>query len=238
MKHFFKSILLRLGIQLNFTKNLWYLDSYKTLQNFIKIDNPVIFDVGGCDGSTVEDFKKIFPKSFIYSFEPYPSSYTNLQNVAKRFSDVHTYNLALADNELAANFFVNKSKATNSLLKPVPTNSFIDEHAILEGKIEIQQKTIDSILSENSIISIDILKMDVQGAELKVLMGAKQALSSNKIKFILAEIWFLAGYENQPLYHDIASYLSDFGFKPFGIYNIHYRKDGHFLWGDAIFYLP
>jgi FkbM family methyltransferase len=237
MKQVFKSLLLRIGIQLNFTKNLWYKDSYIILQNLIKTNNPVIFDVGGSDGSTVVDFKKIFPNAQILTFEPFPDAFANLNKLANAYLNVKAYNFALSDNENPATFYVNKSKATNSLFKPVATNSFIDDHAIPEAEIQIMQKKLDNVLSDNNISLIDILKIDVQGGELKVLKGAEEALIQNKIKFILAEIWFLEGYENQPLYHDIASYLAKFSFKPFGMYNIHYRKDGHFLWGDAIFYL-
>jgi FkbM family methyltransferase len=238
MKQFIKSILLRFGMQLNFTKNLWYKDAYKILQNFNGNKKPVIFDVGGSDGSTIIDFKKIFPESTIFSFEPYPEAYINLEKLTSTFSDVHTFPIALSDIETPTTFYVNKSKATNSLFKPKFTDSFIDNHAVPENEIQIQQKTMDSFVLENNIAIIDILKMDVQGGELKILHGAKNALTQKKIRFILSEIWFLEGYEDQPLYHDIASYLSTFGYKPFGVYNIHYRKDGHFLWGDAIFYLP
>ncbi len=237
MKKFFKSILLRYGIQLNLTKNLWYKDSYFLLKKFMKIDNPVIFDVGACDGSTIYEFKQILPLSIIHSFEPFPESYENLVKVSHKFKDVHTYQIALSNTDTKDTFYVNKSKATNSLLKPTITKSFIDEHAIPEKQIIIQQRTLDDFILENNIVLIDILKLDVQGSELMVLQGAKNALSQNCIKYIYAEIWFLEGYENQPLYHDIASYLANFGYKPFGIYNIHYREDGHFLWGDAIFYL-
>lgn len=236
MKQTIKSFLLKLGIQLNFTKNLWYKDCHILLKKFINKSNPLIFDVGASDGSSIHDFKKIFPASIIHSFEPYPTAYSNLTNTAKQYSDVYTHNLALSDNNLPSIFFVNKSKATNSLLKPVVTNSFIDKHAIPETQIEVKQNTLDNIVLEKNISFIDILKIDVQGGELKVLEGAQNTLSQKKVKYILTEIWFLAGYERQPLYHDIASYLSNFGFKPFGIYNIHYREDGHFLWGDAIFY--
>lgn len=237
MKKFFKYVLQHLGIQINFTKNLWYKDVHLILKQFIKIKNPIIFDVGGSDGSTVLDFKKLFPASSIYSFEPFPNSYINLNKIAALNSDVHTFPYALSDNELPTAFYINKSKATNSLFKPILTGSFLDNHAILEYEIQTEQKTIDNFMLENKILEIDILKMDVQGGELKVLKGAEQALIDKKIKFILSEIWFLAGYEAQPLYHDIASYLSNFDYKPFGVYNIHYKTNGHFLWGDAIFYL-
>lgn len=237
MKNIVKSIFNKLGLQINFSKNLWYLDAFYLLKGFIKKDAAVIFDVGGSDGSTIYEFKKILPNSIIYSFEPFPASYNNLKKITARLRDVYAYNLALSDLNGRKSFFVNASKATNSLLKAKPTNSFIDSHAVAEGEIEVEVKTIDTFVAENLISTIDILKLDVQGSELMVLRGAESCLRKKIIKYIYTEVWLIEGYEGQPLYHDLGTFLAIYGYKPFGIYNVHYRKDGHFLWADAIFYL-
>lgn len=237
MKKIIKSQLEKLGIRLNFIKNLWYLDSFFILKKLTNKTNPVIFDIGACDGSSVQEFKKIFPDAVIYSFEPYPESYNGLAKLAEKYPDVYVYNLALSNTNGTMNFFVNKSKATNSLLKPLLTHSFIDEYISIEENIRVTTKKIDTFLENYKINEIDILKIDVQGGELLVLEGAQETLRNKKVKLIYSEIWLIEGYKGQPLYHDIAAYLATFGYLPFGIYNMHYRKDGHFLWGDAIFYL-
>lgn len=237
MKNFIKRLLEKYGIRLNFIKNLWYLNSFQIVKNLTTKQNPIIFDIGACDGSSIFQFKKLFPESIIYSFEPYPDTYGHLAKFSEKYSDVYHYNFALSNNNGIMNFFVNKSKATNSLLKPIITNSFVDEHTVPEENIKVVTKTLDTFLAENKINEIDILKIDVQGGELLVFEGAKETLKNKKVKIIYAEIWFIEGYKGQPLYHDIASYLATFGYFPFGIYNMHYRKDGHFIWGDSIFYL-
>lgn len=90
---------------------------------------------------------------------------------------------------------MNRSKATNSLLKPKITSSFIDEVAVYEKCIKVTSITLDSFIEENNITEIDILKLDVQGGELMVFEGAKVALNHKKIKIIYSEIWFLEGYD-------------------------------------------
>ena len=222
---------------MNFVKNLWYLDSLIVIDNLLNNQCPVIFDIGACDGSTVIEFKKVFPLSTVYSFEPFPDSFLNLKHLSNRHTNVNTFELAISNENGFMDFFVNKSKATNSLLSSKITNSFIDDHSKFEKKIKVETKMLDTFLAENSISRIDILKMDVQGGELKILEGAKDSLQKKIIKIIYTEIWFIEGYNDQPLYHDLATYLNNFGYYPFGLYNLHYRKDGHLLWGDAIFYL-
>lgn len=237
MKSFIKAQLERFGVRLNFIRNLWYLDSFHLLNKLCANQNPVIFDVGACDGSSVQDFKGIFPKATIYSFEPFPDSFDNLVRISKIYKDVYPFMLALSDHAGEETFYVNKSKATNSLLKPALTCSFIDDHAVPLNTIKVETKQLDNITEELNISFIDILKIDVQGGELKVFEGAKVLLGNKKVALIYIEIWFIEGYEGQPLYSDIAGFLKQYDYFPFGIYNMHYRKDGHFLWGDAIFYL-
>jgi len=236
MKKLIKELLAKKGIRLNFIKNLWYLDSFILLKNLTNESNPVIFDVGACDGSSIIDFKNLFSTSNIYSFEPFPFAFENLTRLSEKYNNVYTEKIAISNKNGFSNFYVNKSHATNSLLKSKLTNSFIDVQSVNNSIIQIETKTLDSILEERNIDKIDILKLDVQGGEILVFEGAVNALREKKIKIIYTEIWFIEGYENQPLYSDIAGFLKNFGYKPFGIYNMHYRKDGHFLWGDAIFY--
>lgn len=236
MKELLKKGLNKLGIKLNFTKNLWYLEPFKLMQKFTANDHPVIFDIGACDGHTSKIFKNIFPDARIYAFEPYPDSYKLLEKTAKEIRDVSAHQYALSNENGVMDFFVNKSKATNSLLSAKSTESFIDAHIVYEKKISVETMTLDDFAEHNNINEIDILKLDVQGGEMLVFEGAKTLLEQKKTKLIYTEIWFIEGYSGQPLYHDIAAYLAKFGYLPFGIYNMHFRTDGHFLWGDAIFY--
>lgn len=237
MKTLIRNQLEKWGIRINLKKNLWYLDSFELIKRISDNPEPVIFDVGACDGSSIIDFKKIFPKAEIYSFEPFPDTYTALASFSRNFEKVKSFQIALSNMDGKMDFYVNQSYATNSLLRPKITSSFIDDHTIPKDCIQVSTMKIDSFILENSIVQIDILKIDVQGGEKMVLEGAENTLFAKKIKFIYIEIWFIEGYIGQPLYHDVASFLAQFGYYPFGIYNMHYRKDGHFLWGDAIFYL-
>ena len=238
MKRFLKSSLEHLGINLSLTKNLWYLEPYKLMQRFVTNPNPVIFDIGACDGYTSKVFNGLFPGSRIYAFEPFPDSFALLKATADSIKNVSAHQYALSNHVGHTSFFVNKSKATNSLLPAKNTNSFIDDHVVFENKISVETTTLDNFVEEHHINVIDILKLDVQGGELMVLEGAKNLLSQHRAKIIYSEIWFIEGYKGQPLYHDIATYLHQFGYLPFGVYHIHYREDGHQLWGDALFYLP
>jgi FkbM family methyltransferase len=64
-----------------------------------------------------------------------------------------------------------------------------------ENFLEIEANTLDNILSEYSMHRVNYLKIDVEGAELEVLKGAVNTLSSNKDLTLLIEVHGDANYE-------------------------------------------
>ena len=79
---------------------------------------------------------------------------------------------------------------------------------------------------ENSINEIDILKLDVQGAELDVLKGANQTLK--KTKMLIVEQSVESPYIGGSKYYEVDSFLRESGFDLLDII-ITYRKDGFVL---------
>lgn len=141
----------------------------------------VIFDIGAHVGESIDFFRRIFPGALLYSFEPDPDSFAKL----KSFADDKTFcfNIALSDKTGQVDFFRNRIAHTNSLL-PVNINS---EDSIYLQKVRLGQETweldrfnkkiivnakrLDEFCAEQGVEHIDLLKIDVQGAETKVLRG-------------------------------------------------------------------
>ena len=62
------------------------------------------------------------------------------------------------------------------------------------------------------------MKIDVQGYELNVLIGARQTIEKY-IKYIYVELSFVHFYQGQPLVDDVVSLLKEYGFGLVGIFN-------------------
>jgi hypothetical protein len=88
---------------------------------------------------------------------------------------------------------------------------------------------------QQDINHIHLLKLDVQGAELKVLQGSTRLLARKAIGLIYAEVEFIPLYQNQPLFHDVSAWLYAYGYRCFGLYNLAYQRNGQLTYGDAIF---
>ena len=95
--------------------------------------------------------------------------------------------------------------------------------------------TIDNFCNNNSITNVDLLKIDVQGAEYKVLKGATQLLKSKKIKTLILEIIVASNYENLWKLSDYIEYFEKLDYELYGLYNFSYGVNNNLLQLDAIF---
>ena len=84
-----------------------------------------------------------------------------------------------------------------------------------------------------SIPQTSLLKVDVQGYELDVLIGSEDIL--DKFSYLYIECSFVELYEGQALAGEIISWLNQREFALSSIHNIYYEKDGNAVQGDFLF---
>jgi FkbM family methyltransferase len=194
-----------------------------------------IFDVGAHHGKFATSMANIFPNAVTYAFEPYKDSFNELlKNTANK--NIIPISKAVCENEGEAILNVNAFEETNSMIDSAITgNATIDNLTKTIDHLQVETTTIAAIAEQYNIKQIDLLKLDIQGSELSALKGADQLLSEKQILFIAAEVEFIEIYSHQPLYHDIANYLTSKNYKLYSIYNIHYDINNRTSWADAIF---
>lgn len=197
----------------------------KLLRHLIKTPEPIVFDVGAHHGESVAYLKSVFPKSAIYSFEPDPDSFALLS--ASSVENVHYFNLALSDADGTSIFYRNQISHTNSLLR-VNLNSrdsigiaratAENDSKFFENfnkECEVRTVRLDTFAQQHSVNRVDLLKIDVQGAECRVLKGGEATL--RKVGVIVLEISFFDYYEHQTAFGDVEEILSPHGFRLFSI---------------------
>lgn len=202
---------------------------YQQFRLTSSVPNPVIFDVGAHYGETAEIYTNLFKGTGakIYSFEPFPESFSILKDKMAGKPSVFPVNLALSDREGETVMSSNVSSSTNSLLPTHETAIEIWKSGLLNstGNITVKMTTLDSFAASVGLEKIDILKLDTQGTELTILKGAKELLSQGKIKMIYTEIITVDAYEGQFKMHEILSYLAGFDFVLHGFYNYSFAKE-------------
>tara|TARA_B100001093_G_C26856051_1_gene1027456 strand:- start:1225 stop:2124 length:900 start_codon:yes stop_codon:yes gene_type:complete len=218
-----------------------YIKSFKSILD--KKKHLTFFDVGAHRGETIKEIKKYFPDAKLYSFEPFKESFDDLKEVSKLFNNSEVFNIGLSnfngieklynyiDND---NSYMSVINSTSKLLPGSMTKfGYKDPDKIIE--IECEFSTLDKFITNKKIDFIDILKIDVQGNEYKVLEGADNIISSGGIKIIYLEILVFPFYEKQKDLSYYLSYFDDKKYELFGLYNLSYQNNSRILQFDAVF---
>jgi FkbM family methyltransferase len=193
------------------------------LKLFKKNDKLTILDIGGCEGEESIRYSRIFPFSAIYIFEPLPENQKLVaENIIKyEVENVELVPLAVTDENGSNDFYVSSGhpdpnvefdwdfgNKSSSLLIPQEKNN--PAWLQFNEKIEVQSINLDSFFIEKKINEVDFVHMDVQGAEMKVLKGAKGFVKS--IKAIWLEVADIEIYKGQPLRTDVEVFMKANGF--------------------------
>lgn len=201
-----------------------YRDPMQELKKLAGSNIKRVIDGGAYRGTVSQEFLEMFPEAEVHAFEPQPDLFANLEKLSAAERRWTVHNKALADYEGEAVFHVPIAAFTASLL--TPGESFGETR-----DISVSTTTLDSWETDHG--PVDVLKLDLQGAELAALKGAEHTLKN--VRAILCEVNFVSRYENCSLFHEIASFLAQHGFLLHRIYDIRSLPNGALEMADAIF---
>jgi FkbM family methyltransferase len=197
-----------------------------------------VFDIGAHVGQTAARFIAAFPSAQVYSFEPDPCSFAQLRMLADRVTRIDAVNAAVGDIDGEATLFVNNFDQTNSLLKAAPGAQqylLVRSGLALQSEAKVPVLTLDRFCTDRGIDRIDLLKLDAQGYELRVLDGARGLLDGLAVPLIYVEVCFVRFYEHQPLFPEIYQYLFDRGYRLVWLYDNNFHTHFYSLGANALF---
>jgi len=170
-------------------------------------DSPLIFDCGANLGMATLYFKWLYPKARIEAFEPDPTTFAVLKrNVTQnRLPNVVTHNCALWSDDGEIEFFVDRTTPGSLLMST--------DSSRLEGEaIKIPGRRLSDCVSG----PMDFLKLDVEGAEHRILCDLLSSGKSQFVKQMVIEYHHHIGNERSCL-ADFLRLLEQAGFE----YQIH-----------------
>lgn len=143
-------------------------------------EGDVFFDIGAHVGYyTLLASTLVGTSGKVIALEPNPPTADRLRaNIQlNKFTNISVYQAAAADNEGSLPFFQagNEHNAWSSLSKV---------NALGGREIVVKSLRLDSIANSESLTRVDLMKLDVEGAEMQVLRGARQILTTFRPRII------------------------------------------------------
>lgn len=202
------------------------------LQKELGGDARVVFDVGARHGRVTGRYTEMFPEAIVYAFEPEGDNFKNLLKRIPKFlgsaKRVKPFRYAILD-------YVGTT--------PFHVHGMSDVHSVFESTqyqpkslktVEVPAISLDEFCSKHKIERVDVLKIDTEGAELRVLQGASRLLRENRVGMIYCEMSYYPHCKGMSEPWEVSAFLDSHGWglhSLWGKTNPGYR----FLGGDAIF---
>ena len=139
-------------------------------------DVSVVMDVGANVGAASVFFSLAYPDATIYSFEPAGRPYGLLTANTRDRANVRTHNFGLYSSNVEAPMYWGKYDSGMSSIAQ-------SESTRADGE-PITLRSVREWLEENSISTIDILKVDTEGCEVPILEALGDMLPSVKVIYL------------------------------------------------------
>lgn len=176
-------------------------------------DGMTVFDVGANVGELTLLFSRFIGEGQVHAFEAGTRAFEHLNTICRAATrrNVTLNHLALADREGIARLHVYPDEYlswSSQAKRPLEDYGINVKPTGLE---ETRATTVDLYCERNQITEIDLLKVDVEGAEFQVLLGAQRMLRAKRVRcvsFEFGQTTFEMG--NNP--DDIEKFFRDIGY--------------------------
>ena len=204
------------------------------LARHLKRGKPIrLIDVGAYNGDFTDTIEKYCGIETGVLIEPLPGKAHELRN---RFHlpKYHVFECVLASHEGIVSFEINEFQPTSSILKIKRGIAELAEVSLGPGHtIQRNAFTLDGIVSQVGMMEIDLLKLDVQGAEQLVLSGGSESLKFTSMIWI--EVSYKPLYEGSCTFFDVYSFLLEHEFQLYELGDGFRGPSGELLQSDALF---
>ena len=131
-------------------------------------------DVGCFKGEILDLIQNAAPKGQHHGIEPIPKQYEFLKSKYASKTNCNIHNIAASDKTGESTFnYVTSNPSYSGLIK-----RDYDKPNEVDTKIQVKTDLLDNVIPKDLVI--DLIKIDVEGAELQVLLGASEIVEKYK----------------------------------------------------------
>ena len=182
-------------------------------------------DGGAAEGLWTRQLKTIWPDAGVLCVEPREDTQPALRQLAREMPGVTVAQTLLGDREGEVEFYVHRDQS--SMLPDAQGREWGE-------KRRAPITTLDALLAKLNLPDPDLLKLDLQGAELDCLRGASRCLAAAEA--VLLEVSLIELQKGMPLMADVIPFMAQRGFRVYDILSLWHRPlDGALAQGDFLF---
>jgi FkbM family methyltransferase len=125
---------------------------------------------------------QVGPGGMVIAIEPHPESfkYLSLMCELNQFANVRKFNVAAGDSQREIELFLTNENMADSRIYDTSGK---------RPSIKTKMVVLDDLLKDQKINRIDLIKMDIQGAEGLALAGLHETLKQAKSLVVFSEFW-------------------------------------------------
>ena len=194
----------------------------------------LVVDVGANNGQWISALLMFADVDRIEAFEPNPEAFLMLKECLGGRPGVRLHVLALGEDHGTVDLNITGSSDLSSLLAPaeILREQYTAAKAAVIKRVPVKVSPLDAVIGGD--VTVDLLKIDVQGFEHAVLRGARQTLKNTRV--LLIETNFASHYLGDGSFGSLYSEVTgDLGFDFWDLSPPYRGIAGQALWADAVF---
>ncbi len=138
-------------------------------------EGDIVLDIGAYVGMfTVKSSRQVGEEGLVIAIEPEPKNFSYLTMNCRGLGNVRLVKKAVSNTDGKAKLYLSGGSALPSLT--LPNRNYI----------EVETIALDNLIIQFKLPRVDFIKIDAEGAELEILKGAGNVLSSNNLKLAIA----------------------------------------------------
>lgn len=153
------------------TQNIAYDKQTKRIMELVLRNSSNCIDIGCHKGEVLEEILELAPNGQHFGFEPIPHFFQYIQDKFPQNCSFFQVALSNQEGEVEFNYVL-----TNPAFSGLKQRAYPKEERV--EKITVKTQLLDNIIPKD--VFIDLIKIDVEGAELGVLQGGVELISRCK----------------------------------------------------------
>ena len=219
----------------------WLKRDWRAICPFLSEHPLYVVDIGA-RGGTMDEMKPLQRFINYLAFDADATEASRMQSqLGQGFKSARVFPYFVGASSGTQTFHLFDEPGCSSALLPNPRFlPFAGPGFWVKRSVEVESRTLDSVVEKYQVEDIDVIKLDTQGTEYAILEASPNALS--KALLVEVEVEFFEMYANQKLFADICQLMRESGFDLLYLNRVFMSRQayrgktrGQILFGDVLF---